>query len=491
MTVRKGLFLVFTERALSTGATFVAFMILARLLTPEEIGIYSVGAALIVVAHALRDFGQANYILQEKDLTRSKLAAVQTVAFVTGWTATLLILLVAGPAAEFYDEPRLRAVIQLLAINFFILPFGSPALGMLRREMAFATLFRINIFSIVSQSIVSVSLAFLDFSYMSLVLGSIVGTLVNALAAMLYRPGIALIKPTFAGLKPVLQFGLFASGTGIIGKLALSANDMVIGKVIGFAPTAFYSRGQSLALLVHEQLVNAALKVLVTAFAKEHREKTPLASTYLRTICLLTVIAWPVYAFIGINSHEMLLLLFGDQWTPSAKLATILTVAFAVATVVRPGPQILIATGNVKRLFRLETTQQSVRLAVVLIAVHHGLETLAYAMIGFYFFALFLYHFAAIHQAVSVSLSSVVQSCSKSAAVTAVYFLAVSVSSYHLRNLELPIIIKLAASFFAGAMTWFATVFVFRHPIRHEVILASRYLMTSVLSSAAAKKRQN
>lgn len=67
-SVRKALALSFLERYLSILLALASNMILARLLTPHEIGQYSVTLAVLGVAHVLRDFGIGNYLFQAPEV---------------------------------------------------------------------------------------------------------------------------------------------------------------------------------------------------------------------------------------------------------------------------------------------------------------------------------------------------------------------------------------------------------------------------------------
>ena len=65
-----------TAALLSMGQRYTAFLIglvyavvMARLMTPYETGIFSLAAGVIGIAHMLRDFSVGDYIVQEKALT--------------------------------------------------------------------------------------------------------------------------------------------------------------------------------------------------------------------------------------------------------------------------------------------------------------------------------------------------------------------------------------------------------------------------------------
>ena len=65
---------------------FVTTIILARLLTPADIGIYTVASVFVGLGHLLREFGINNYIVQEKDLTTDRIRAAFTLNLLFGWT---------------------------------------------------------------------------------------------------------------------------------------------------------------------------------------------------------------------------------------------------------------------------------------------------------------------------------------------------------------------------------------------------------------------
>ncbi|MFQ5784611.1 MAG: oligosaccharide flippase family protein [Alphaproteobacteria bacterium] len=87
MSVRKSLVFSFVESYGRLLLNFAPAVILARLLTPAEIGIFSLSVAFIGLAHMLREFGVMNFLVQEKDLTEDKMRTAFTVAFLTGAVA--------------------------------------------------------------------------------------------------------------------------------------------------------------------------------------------------------------------------------------------------------------------------------------------------------------------------------------------------------------------------------------------------------------------
>lgn len=62
--VRVSFLFSFAEKYTLLVLTTAGAMVLSRLLTPAEIGLYSVGAVLVGLAQVVRDFGVGLYVIQ-------------------------------------------------------------------------------------------------------------------------------------------------------------------------------------------------------------------------------------------------------------------------------------------------------------------------------------------------------------------------------------------------------------------------------------------
>ncbi|MEE8332516.1 MAG: oligosaccharide flippase family protein, partial [Alphaproteobacteria bacterium] len=109
-SIRRSLALSFAQKYATMAINIATVMILARLLTPAEIGIFSVGIAMVGLAHTLRDFGVGNYLIQEKELTPDRVRTAFGVTLVIAWIMAGVLIALSGPMAGFYSEPGVRQV---------------------------------------------------------------------------------------------------------------------------------------------------------------------------------------------------------------------------------------------------------------------------------------------------------------------------------------------------------------------------------------------
>ena len=65
----------FVSKYLNIIVQLISMMVLARLLTPEDYGLYSITFIFTLFASLLKEFGVAGYIIKEEVITKEKLAS--------------------------------------------------------------------------------------------------------------------------------------------------------------------------------------------------------------------------------------------------------------------------------------------------------------------------------------------------------------------------------------------------------------------------------
>jgi len=93
ISIRKAVIISFAENYSTMFIGFIGIMLIARLLVPAEIGIYSVASAVTSIAQMMRDTGVGNYLIQECELTRERIQTSLTIAIITSWTVRGLLYL--------------------------------------------------------------------------------------------------------------------------------------------------------------------------------------------------------------------------------------------------------------------------------------------------------------------------------------------------------------------------------------------------------------
>ena len=206
-TLRRSLLITFLS---SSGAAFLQFLVsvlLARMLSPSEIGIFSITVVFVNIAHIFRDFGVASYVQREAELTTEKLRSAIGVMFTSAWTISLFLLLISQSVGEWFGEPGIVPVMRVLAIGFLIIPFGSLTNSLLVREFAAEKQAIITIVGTVTFCVSCLVFAALGFGTMSLAWANLCNVVACALASIPFRPKGVPYLPPFVGWGKVSHFG--------------------------------------------------------------------------------------------------------------------------------------------------------------------------------------------------------------------------------------------------------------------------------------------
>jgi O-antigen/teichoic acid export membrane protein len=392
-------------------------MIIARLLTPAEIGIFAVAAVFAAFASTFRDFGVAEYLIQEKELTSDKIRAAMTANIAVSWLMALLLIGTSGTVAEFYRHAGVAEVMRVQAINFLFIPFGAVTMAYFRRQLDFRPMFVASMLSNMTTFTVATLCALSGLGYMSLAWSSLAGVLVTVATSVWYRPADFPRLPGLAELRGVVRFGKYASGIYLFGQAGRSAPEIIIGRTLDMPSVAFFSRAGGLIELFHKTVLRAVMPVCLPYFAKSSREKGDIVSGYLRVVSYLTAIGWPFFTFLGFVAYGAIRIIYGPQWASSVPLAQILCASALVEVVHFLAKEAIIAAGHVDRSNSLQFWVQGSRILGLLAVIPFGLAGAAWGLaaasvVGTLFAQWMLW------RTVSLRPSMTIQSCLPSAYIT-------------------------------------------------------------------------
>ncbi len=467
-STRKALAWSFAERYLGLLVSIGSTMLLSRLLTPEQVGIYSMCAAFTAVAGILRDFGVSEYLIQEKDLTHDKLRAAYGIAFGIAWSIGAVIFFSRHWVAGFYAEPRVADVLLVLTLHFLILPISSPSFALMNRELAFRQIFFLQLICNATQALTSVTLAYLGFGVMSLAWGPIANVGMQSLILLRLRPREVLTRPGFREVRTVLRFGSMFVTSRAIEVLSRNAHEPIIAKHYGFESVGLFSRAFGLVDMFYSNVGAAIVRVATPTFASEHRSGRSLAEPYARATAIFVCISWPVYGLMAILSEPVITLMFGPQWSAAAPIASALAISVMPTGLYVFAPQMLSATGHVASRLRVAMSFAPVHIVGVFIAAQHSLIAVAFVWMFSGLFMAWLY-LGKLTQLLRVSRRTLMAPCLPSGVVALASIAAQWLAYKATVGLSMPAIASILVTSCAGAAGWLLAAKSLRSPAYEEL----------------------
>lgn len=369
MNVRRALRFQTLATTINFILSFVSVVVISRLLTPEEIGIFAVATSLIAYTHILREFGVGQYYVQKPQLTRELLRAGFTVMLLVSWTIAGLLFSTGGIVSKFYGHPGLSDILSILSINFLILPFGSPILSLLKREMQFGSLAAVSIVNSIVQVGVTLTSAYCGQSYMSMVWGSLAGNIANVLLLSALRPDCALLTPTARGIREVISFGSKASASSILTELENTSPTLIMGKTLGFGDVANFGRASSLNNMILGKINEIIQQIFFPAFAKGLRDGNSAKEMYCNAMQRITGITVPLICLLSVTSYPLIIFFFGHQWQDAAFLAIFVCAYQLIRAPVEFAKNALVAGGHIGVVLKCDFVVQIAQILVISLTI--------------------------------------------------------------------------------------------------------------------------
>jgi O-antigen/teichoic acid export membrane protein len=471
-SIRQSLLFSFGQKYALAAMNLLTTVVLARLLTPSEIGVFMVGMALMSMTDALRDFGTGTYLIQAREITLAGMRTAFTVSLVLSAAVSVVLLTASGEIAAYYHEPGLRSVFAVMAVNFLIVPIVATIMALLRRDMAFDKIAHINLITAVSYFLVVNSLAAFGFSYMSLAWASLLSTGVSTLSAILHRPSLTIFRPAIGEWRKVVLFGGISTCTALLNVICWNLPQLALGRVLGLNAVGLYSRATMLCQIFDRVVLDGLSPVILPAFAERVRSGSELKTSYLRALEYITALHWPFLLCLALLASPVVGLLLGEHWRDVAPLVRIMAVASLSMFPAFLTYPVLVAVGRVRDSLTMSLVSMPPSAAILLGASFFGLHAVAASLLLTAPFQVFValtfirrqIHFSWRELVAATKNSAVVSLCTAAGPAT-------TIAASGLR-FDVSVVDMMIASVVAF-LGWLAGLYITRHPLLLEIQGAS------------------
>ncbi len=314
----------FGGQAVRLMLTVVYTVVLARLLTPGDYGLFTMAWVIVGFFYNIRDLGLASATIQSPDLDKEELNALFWLNALIGAAFTLLIMLCAHLFAKLYGRNELFGIFITLAVIFLLSGFNVQLQAVMRRKMEFLTINRIHNVSLLLGISVAIGLAVTGAGHWSLV-----GLhLSNELAQTVLFWKFSHWKPSCTGslskAKPFLSYGKNLSIFNITQNFAFMFDQLILGWLWGASILGLYNRVVTLLFMPARHMQIPINQVSLSIMSKLQSKPDHFRRFYRRILNFIGFLWIPFLSMVGVFPKEMIYIVLGPQWTDGSGLLTIL-----------------------------------------------------------------------------------------------------------------------------------------------------------------------
>lgn len=382
MSPLKAALLASLERYFGFAAAFVTSIVISRLLTPAEVGTFSVAMAIAGIAGVIREFGAASYLIRSPTITERHESCAFGLSLLLGCGIGTLLLAAAPFIGSLFANETVTPVLQLLCLNFFIVPFGTVQSSLLQRTMRFDVLARIGIAATVVSMTTSITLAWHGYGTFALAIGAISLTATASILSILMGPAPWIRLPRISGSRELLTFGLQNTGLSMIWEINGRFPDFIIGHAAGMHAAGLLSRASSLASSINDVLMKGIGAIALPYLSKIQRDTGDANNAHLKLASIVTALGMPLFCALAYLAAPITLLLYGEKWLQITTSLRLLCLLFCVTLPFSFQLQLVIAKGHLATQLRASAVTFPLRLCIVGFGAYAGgLNGMAAAMV--------------------------------------------------------------------------------------------------------------
>lgn len=311
-------------------AGIVVFFLLARILSPEEFGVFAAAAAVLAFIEIFAEQGLGDAIVQQPTIGPRELNTAFLANFILAALLVATIWWGAPLIASAMGIERLTDILRIACLGILINALGFCQQALFRRNFQYRWLAVRTLVATVLSGAAGVWLALAGFGVWSLVGQFLVNAVVNLALLWLkpiWKPGLGLSSAGFGRL--------FRYGSNILGMRLLDfANtrviELAIGAWLGAATLGLYSVGSRIYAISMQLLSSVVLDVAHAGFSRIAGERERLAEAYYRAITATAALAVPGLVLISAVAPELCVTVFGAVWAGSADILRPLALLGAV-----------------------------------------------------------------------------------------------------------------------------------------------------------------
>jgi len=361
-----GGFWVFVSQGISRSLGFIRTIILARILAPNDFGLMGIAFLAISVLQTFSATGIGVALIQKKDNTSEHLDVAWTIQLIRGVVLFLLLFLFAPLIAHFFNTPRTKLIIQIIAIGQLFYGLTNIGIVYFQKELEFHKQFFYNISFTLPAIIVAITAALTLKSVWALVFGYLTGSFMSFVMSYVFHPYRPKLRMNWKKAKELLDFGKWIWGSTILIFLITQGDDIFVGKMLGATALGFYQMAYKLSNLPATEITHAISLVTFPAYAKLQDDLPRLREAYLKVLQITAFLSFLIAGMIFVLAPDFTRIFLGEKWMPMVPAMQVLVFAGLVRSIAATTGPIFHAVGKPK----IDTIWQIVRLSVLAVLIY-------------------------------------------------------------------------------------------------------------------------
>jgi lipopolysaccharide exporter len=328
--------------------------VVARILDPQDFGVFAVAVTAFVIVAALGEFGVAACLIRA-DLDIDAIAPTMvTVSLVTSAAMAGALIVFATPIAAALGSAQAADPVKVMAIPVIVSGLTAVPAAQLTRDFKQDKLFLANAISVIPSTAALLLLAksgsgAMAFAWSRALGNSVAGGMTFVYARKIYLPGL-----TRSAMSLLVSFGLPLAGAQFVNYILLNVDYAAVGHLLGPVALGTYVLAFNVASWPSSLLGTMINNVAMPAFSRVRHDADLMRDSIINSLRALSLVVVPMCWAIIVLARPLVLTLYGAKWVASASTLSYLSLYSAISIACLLFTNILSSMGNARVLLLIQ-----------------------------------------------------------------------------------------------------------------------------------------
>jgi len=364
-TIKGGIW-VFSLRVIDRIFQLIRTIILARILSPTDFGLFAIALLVLSILESISQSGFEEALIQKKGNIRQYLNTTWTINVIIGVVIAIIVFFSSDSIASFFNTQVAGNIIRVISLAILLQSFTNVSVLYFKKQLRFYKYFQYNFLGTIADVAVAISLAYILKSAWALIFGLIAGNLVRFIMSFViesYRPKFQI---DISKAKELFKFSKWILGSSILVFLIGHGDDIFVGKLLGVTMLGFYQMAYNISNLPATEITQSIVNVAFPAYSKIQDDILRLKKAYLKTLKFIAFLTIPLTCGIIALAPEFVSYILGDKWAPIIPAIQVLAIFGLIRALGGLNGSFLQAVGRPDILTKL----QIIKLLIIILTIH-------------------------------------------------------------------------------------------------------------------------
>lgn len=445
---------------------FIIGIVLARVLSPSDYGVYSILLIFISIGQTAVVAGLNSALIQRADIDEDDYSTVYTVSLIVAFGVYCILYILSPLISEIYASPNVVMPLRILSLVLFPQALYSVVNARIARRMEFPMAAKISIISVIIAGIISVLMAINSAGVWSLVVQQILTYTVLPVAYCIRSRWIPKICFKANRFRALFGFGSKVLVADLVNSIYANIQGMIIGVKYSADSLGFFNKGQIFPRTIMQTVNGSIENVMFPVYSDMQNDKKAMGKTILENAKLISFFVFPMMIGLFAVSNEVITLLLTEKWIECVGIVQIFCIAYLFWPIDSMNLQAIKACGDGNAYFKVNFLKKCIAVLILATFVYlsWSLEIFALSAIVIYISDIIIGSHT-MRKIVGVSLGQELTALLRSA-VCSICILVVMLLPEICGNLLLTLIYKIAL----GVIIYLVSSYVFNRSMMKSLL---------------------